>query len=179
MNTFHVDMTACRRCAAVLEHKGGSVYACTNGHTLFLNASPATGVVLFKGNTVLLLRRAIEPGKGMLDIPGGFCDGPETLEAAVARELEEEVGLIPADYTDMQFLQSGLDPYAYGGEVLPVLAAIFTARMTSDKQPVAADDAASAEWVLLSSINLKDVYFPAVRDALARLQSSGLPAQSN
>ena len=175
MDTFYTDMKFCRRCAAVLQHKGGSVYVCAKGHTLFLNASPATGMVLFKEGKVLMLRRAIEPGKGMLDIPGGFCDGPETLEAAIARELEEEVGLTANDYTDMQFLQSGLDPYAYGNEVLPVLAVVFTAKMASNKQLAAADDAASVEWVALDQINLNDVHFPAVRAALERLQSDHKP----
>src|SRR5687768_1097546 len=93
-NSLRVEMNFCRRCGARLTRKGPA-YNCEQGHLIFCNAAPAVGVVLTNDkNEVLILERAIDPGKGMLDIPGGFCDGSESLEDATVRELQEEVGFV-------------------------------------------------------------------------------------
>lgn len=73
-----MEMNYCRRCGHTLTNVERHVYQCDNGHTLFANASPAVGV-LFMNNEkeVLIATRSIDPGKGNLDMPGGFCDGAE------------------------------------------------------------------------------------------------------
>ena len=53
------------------------------------------------------------PAAGTLDVPGGFVDPGETLEAAVARELEEELGLrIEPQALRYLFTLPNLYPYA-------------------------------------------------------------------
>jgi ADP-ribose pyrophosphatase YjhB (NUDIX family) len=50
-------------------------------------------VILFRGDTVLLIRRARMPGAGTLSFPGGAQRLGETAEAAARRELAEETGV--------------------------------------------------------------------------------------
>lgn len=170
MSKIMVEMNFCRRCGSALSRKDGPAYVCTKGHIIFSNASPAIGLILFNDeDKVLILKRSINPGKGLLDIPGGFCDGPEKLEDALYRELKEEVGLSRTDYTEPQYVLSGIDPYGYGGEILPVCAVVFFARLITAKQPVAMDDAASAEWIKLKDIDLSKVHFPVVRVGLEHI----------
>ena len=46
------------------------------------------GMVVMKGDTVLVLRRGHPPRKGWLDIPGGFMEARESPAEAARRELE-------------------------------------------------------------------------------------------
>lgn len=45
------------------------------------------------GTGLLLVRRSIEPRRGLLALPGGFVDLGETWQEAVVRELDEETGV--------------------------------------------------------------------------------------
>jgi len=53
----------------------------------------AVGGIVFRGNAVLLIRRAKPPAQGKWSIAGGVVRLGETLEAAVVRELHEEAGM--------------------------------------------------------------------------------------
>jgi 8-oxo-dGTP diphosphatase len=53
----------------------------------------AVSAAVFRGGRVLVVRRARAPMIGHFSLPGGVVELGETLAAAVARELEEEVGV--------------------------------------------------------------------------------------
>ncbi len=56
----------------------------------FERPSVTVDIVLFRGNSVLLIRRGGHPFLGKLALPGGFADPNETVETAARRELWEE-----------------------------------------------------------------------------------------
>jgi len=58
-----------------------------------MKPSVAVDGVLIKGDKILLIKRKNEPFKGRWALPGGFVEYGETVEEAVLREFEEEVGL--------------------------------------------------------------------------------------
>jgi 8-oxo-dGTP diphosphatase len=110
---------------------------------------PAAGMIVLKGTDCLMLRRGAPPKLGYLDVPGGFMEADESIEQAARRELAEETGLRVGRahalgfYWDRYFLR--------GFGRFPTMNFYFVARWRSGT-PVAADDAASAEWVPLADL---------------------------
>ena len=51
------------------------------------------GAVVFRDESVLLVRRDKEPGKGQWSLPGGAVEVGETMIDALKRELKEEVSV--------------------------------------------------------------------------------------
>ena len=55
-------------------------------------------VILLKNDKVLLAKRRNVYGKGLYGLPGGHVDEQESLEHCMARELLEEVGVVPVQF---------------------------------------------------------------------------------
>ncbi|MFH2129161.1 MAG: NUDIX hydrolase [bacterium] len=93
------------------------------------------------GFEVLLIKRKNEPFKDMWALPGGFVDMDESLEAAVARELEEETGITGIVLTQFHaFGNPGRDPRGRNISVVYYGMADYAAKAS------AGDDAADARW---------------------------------
>lgn len=63
------------------------------GRTSYRNPIPVAVVVLPVDDGVLMVRRGIPPGQGLLAFPGGFINYGESWTTAAARELLEETGV--------------------------------------------------------------------------------------
>lgn len=110
---------------------------------------PCVGIVVTKGESVLLLRRGHPPRKGFLDTPGGFVEAGEGIESAGRRELLEETGLRVGA---LRWLGLYWDRYYLRGfGWFPTMNFYYVARWRSG-EPRAADDAAGAEWVALAAL---------------------------
>ncbi len=92
------DPSYCPLCATDLvqaEVEGRLRHRCPScDFVLYLNpACAAAGIVVDEAGRVLLIRRAIQPGKGLWALPAGYQDVDEDPRETVAREVGEETGL--------------------------------------------------------------------------------------
>jgi len=98
----------CPHCAHPLEERtafGRLRPVCAEcGYVHFRDPKLGVSILIEEGQRVLLVRRAIEPGKGKWCLPCGFVDWDEEPEAAAARECREEVGLA---ITNLELLNAG------------------------------------------------------------------------
>ncbi len=95
---------------------------------------------------LLLIQRKHDPCALQWALPGGFMEIDETLEAAAARELAEETGLVAREIKQMKiFSRVDRDPRGR------VITTAFEVDTDPHQQPVAADDAKDVRWVELSS----------------------------
>ena len=151
----------------------GNAFDCAGcGFRYFFNPAVATAVFIRRDDgRVLFIRRAKEPGKGMLAPPGGFVDFGETAEAAVCREVREEVGL---ELAEVRFLCSQPNAYHYRDVTYPVLDLFFTARAVNSAAAQALEDVAAFDWFEPTEIAPEQLAFTSMRDAWRGAR--GMPA---
>lgn len=168
-----MDVNFCRRCGKTVRQTGLGIYECPSGHRLFYKSYPAALIVLLNNqDEVLIATRAFDPGKGSLDLPGGFVDAHETLEQAAIRELQEETGLQRADVTKLEYLCSAVDAYDYQAETQSVIVTAFLARTTKAVKVKPQDDVARLAWASIMEVDFTQIHpdFNCVRNALRLMQ---------
>ncbi len=160
--------------------------ACANcGFIYYLNPSAATACFIYDSEGRLLaVRRAKDPAKGTLDLPGGFMDMHETAEECIVREVEEETGL---KLNSVRFLFSLPNTYRYSGLDVPTCDLFFEAHVPSFDGARADDDASELVYKLPKDFYSEEFGLDSIRravwmkhDEIARCYSLGAtPPQSS
>jgi len=142
--------------------------------TYFHNIAAAAGTILECDGKIVLIRRKQEPGKGMLDLPGGFIDPDETAEQGARREIKEELKI---DVGPLEYLGSYPNTYEFKGVSYRSCDLLFYCRIESF--PTEFDETEAEELLLMDpfEINEDEVAFDSIRMGLQlfiRLKSSGI-----
>jgi len=96
---------------------------------------------------ILLIRRDRPPFEGHWALPGGFVDMDETLEEAVARELEEETNITGVDLKQLHAF-SALDRDPRGRTI----SVVFWGILNDRQQAKAGDDARETGWFDINNL---------------------------
>lgn len=120
---------------------------------------PAVGMVVWRADAVLLIRRGRPPFEGLWSIPGGRVEPGETLHAAAARELAEETG-VRARIAGLIDVFESITPHGH------FVMIDYAARWTGG-EPRAGDDALEAGFFSFDDA-LKRVAWDKTRTALAQ-----------
>ena len=111
------------------------------------------GALVFDQGRVLMVKRGHPPLKGEWSLPGGTVELGETLEAAVAREVLEETGLVvdvgPLVEVIDRVHRDADDRVEYHYVVVDYLC---QANDPADVGPVAGSDADDVQWVPIEDL---------------------------
>lgn len=133
------------------------------GFHFYFNCTVAVaGIVVADDGRVLLLRRAKEPSKGMLGMPGGFVDFGESSEDALRREAREEVNV---ELDRVEYLSSHPNTYHYQGVTYQTVDLFYLAHPRSVETVAALDDVEAICWMRPDEVRAEDLAFPSMTAA--------------
>ena len=136
----------------------------------FFNPAAAVAALILRDDgKALFIRRAKDPAKGRLALVGGFVDAGESAEHALRREVREEVQL---ELDEVRYLSSHPNDYHYQDTIYPVVDLVFVARTPDHDKAAALDGVASVAWLDPHTIDLADLAFPSMRDAVTRYRAA-------
>ena len=115
----------------------------TNSETIRIGV----GAVIFRGEEILLIKRARAPFKGHWSIPGGGVDYGERLRDAITREVREETSVEIENLTLLDVYEA--TPDLEGVDLHTVMVDYIADWRTGE--PVAGDDAIEAEFVTINT----------------------------
>ena len=136
-----------------------------------LRPVPAVGVVCFRGEEVLLIRRGTPPREGQWSLPGGRIEPGEPVRTAALRELREETS-VEAELVDLVDVVDAIFENKAGDLITRHYVLIDYVAQWRSGTPKAGDDAADARFFHLSdlaSMGMWDETLRVIDAAAARL----------
>jgi len=125
----------------------------------------AIGAIIWKDDSVLLIRRGRPPRQGQWSIPGGKQEAGETVHQAAHREIREETGLeieLLGVTAVIDLIDREQERILYHYTVIDFLAEWRSGT------PVAADDAEAVGWFTLdelAGLDLPEIQRKVIADA--------------
>lgn len=140
---LHPTYKYCPACSAELMEKAvdGKRRKCclVCGFVLYKNSAPASGVIIDKGQKILLVKRKYPPFKGDWSLPAGFIEYGESPHDCAIREVYEE--------TNLKIKLSSVFG-VYSGQDDPRTHAVLVVYLVADAkgEPKPGDDAQEVEF---------------------------------
>lgn len=159
----------CPRCGRPgLEPLTGKSLECKScGFTYFVNMNAAVAAIIRnEDGEVLFTIRRHDPAAGLLDLPGGFVDLGETAEAAVKREIFEELNL---EITRLHYAGTFCNTYLYSGIAYQTLDMVFECSVESFKGIQAADDVSGYVFRSPGSLLPEEIGLDSIRKIVSEL----------
>jgi ADP-ribose pyrophosphatase YjhB (NUDIX family) len=133
-------------------------------------AAVSVGIIEYD-DRIILTKRAREPRKGWLALPGGFVDYEESLESALVRELQEELNLT---VTAPAYLCSHWERYLFREVIYLSTIAFFVVRVNDISKAKANDDIDAFFLVEPNDVDYGKLAFKSDKVALDRYQKLNL-----
>jgi NAD+ diphosphatase len=155
----------CPHCAAPNPQflKGKKILCEKCGFQFYHNTAASVAVLIEQEGRYIFLKRGKDPGRGLLDLPGGFIDPGETAEEACKREIMEEIG-IPIG--NLRFLFSHPNTYPYKGITYKTCDLLFQGKAGGGEFVRQEEEVEEILLLRKEEISLNDMAFPSIRNML-------------
>lgn len=153
---FNVNNEDSKKCS-----KCGFVY-------YFNSAAAIVAVIENSKGEVLVARRAKDPAKGTLDLPGGFAGRHETIEETVRREILEETRL---EIDSLKYIFSIPNIYEYSGFEVHTMDMFFECKIDDFSNIKAQDDVLELIFIPKQDLNPDDFGLTSIRKGIEKLQT--------
>jgi len=165
------DLLYCPACATPFGKLNQNVFICPNCKLHhYINPKPTNAIILEnKKGEILFVVRALDPHKGMLDLPGGFMDINETLEDSTRREVREELGI---EIGTFSYVSSFHDEYEHGGLSSRTVCMLFHGELPENTRIYPSDDAESFLMIPKTQIPYNRLAFEGMKNALREVFDS-------
>ena len=155
----------CPRCGITsIRPHGRNAMECDGcGFLYYHNCAAAVAAIIETNGGIVLLRRAKPPKAGFFDLPGGFVDYGETLDAAVVREVEEEIGV---RIERAVYFRSFPNTYEFHGVTYMTTDAVFICPMPQGSAIRPNDEVRQIEILPPESIDHSLIAFDSISKAI-------------
>jgi 8-oxo-dGTP pyrophosphatase MutT (NUDIX family) len=171
----------CPSCASKkINFEDGKVFRCPDcGFVYYHNIAAATGCLISvpstEGERLVFTVRGKDPGKGLMDMPGGFVDAGEGALEGLYRELQEEIGWTPpvpdgAKLTDVFKLYASFsNVYKYKGidyNTCDLYFSVCAPGLTQDDLRLEKGEIAEVRFLKPEQINIDQFAFESTKRAV-------------
>jgi NADH pyrophosphatase NudC (nudix superfamily) len=156
----------CPKCKSRdIGYDGLKQFSCEQcGWVYFHNTAAAAGVLIQYRDKLLFIVRGKGPGKGRLDLPGGFVDPGESSEQTARREIREELGI---ELESLTYRGSYPNTYHYEGIVYSTCDTVFLARIEQLPSNWNKQEVENIKLLRPGEVNPDDIAFESIRAAVA------------
>lgn len=169
MNHPLAQFQFCPKCGAnqFLAHDEKAKKCSHCGFVYYFNSSAAVVAVIENSRGEILIgRRAKDPAKGTLDLPGGFIDLNETAEEAVAREIMEESGI---SINSAEYLFTIPNIYVYSGFEVHTVDIFYRCKVDDFSHLAANDDVSELLFIPYDRLQPADFGLDSIRRGIEKL----------
>lgn len=143
----------CPRCGRSLAprlYEGRERAVCSScGYVHYVNPIVAAGTLTTRGDSVLLIKRGVEPGLGLWGLPAGYAEAGEDPQETAIRETLEETGIRPE-------LTGLVGVFGFRQERQPGGVLILYAGSAETGTPNPGDDATEARFIRAAELPADD-----------------------
>ena len=155
-NEFNINNKQSKKCDSC-----GFVY-------YFNSAASIVAIIENSKNEVLVARRAKDPAKGTLDLPGGFAEMGETIEETVRREILEETRL---KIDSLKYIFSIPNRYVYSEFEVHTMDLFFECKIDDFSHMKAQDDVTELLFIPRKELNPDDFGLLSIKKGVEKLQT--------